>query len=175
MDIQTKNLIRYAEDGTFYLLSYTPTEHFIQADYIAAETVAKLTTLLADKDLVSLVHIVSGLHTEVRPPWLVLDQPSNHPLASFTSWLSRPGVEFPSFRRTQGQVDCGCESPLLPVLTLRSLLPTLSPSPHAAEAREPGYGRRRHKPGLRVDKTLAVVSSYVRNGPDRSSRRWDGS
>lgn len=68
MDIPTKKLIRYAEDGTFYLLSYTPTEHFIQADYIAAETVAKLITLLVDKDLVSLVRIVSGLNAEVRPP-----------------------------------------------------------------------------------------------------------
>lgn len=73
MDIPTKKLIRYAEDGTFFLLSYTPTEHFAQADYIAAETVAKLTTLLADKDLISLMTIVSGLYTEVRLAWLAFD------------------------------------------------------------------------------------------------------
>jgi hypothetical protein len=68
-DVPTKQLVRYAEDGTFYLLSYTPTEHFAQADYIAAETVAKLIALLADKDLVSLINVVSGLHAEVRRPW----------------------------------------------------------------------------------------------------------
>ena len=67
-DIPTKQLVRYAEDGTFYLLSYTPTEHFAQADYIAAETVAKLITLLVDKDLMALITIISGLHTEVRSP-----------------------------------------------------------------------------------------------------------
>lgn len=66
-DIPTKKLIRYAEDGAFYLLSYTPTEHFAQADYLAAETVAKSITLLVEKDLVSLIHIISALHTEVRP------------------------------------------------------------------------------------------------------------
>lgn len=68
-DVPTKQLVRYAEDGTFYLLSYTPTEHFAQADYIAAETVAKLIALLADKDLVSLINVVSGLHAEVRRSW----------------------------------------------------------------------------------------------------------
>lgn len=65
-DIPTKQLVRYAEDGVFYLLSYAPTEHFAQADYIAAETVARLMTLLADKELVSLINIVSGLYAEVR-------------------------------------------------------------------------------------------------------------
>lgn len=79
MDTPKKKLTRYAEDGTFYLLSYTPTEHFAQADYIAAETVAKLITLLADKDPVSLINIVSGLRTEVRRPWLAVDRLSNHP------------------------------------------------------------------------------------------------
>jgi hypothetical protein len=78
-DIPIKKLIRYAEDGTFYLLSYAPTEHFAQADYIAAETVAKSITLLADKDLVSLINIVSGLQAEVRPPWFILHQPTNPP------------------------------------------------------------------------------------------------
>ena len=67
-DTPTKQLVRYAEDGVFYLLSYTPTEHFAQADHIAAETVAKLITLLADKDLTSLINIVSGLYVEVRRP-----------------------------------------------------------------------------------------------------------
>jgi len=76
-DIPTKRLVRYAEDGTFYLLSYTSTEHFAQADYIAAETVAKLITLLADKDLVALINIISGLHVEVRRPWSTSGSPSN--------------------------------------------------------------------------------------------------
>lgn len=65
-DIPTKKLIRYAEEGAFYLLSYTPTEHLAQAEYVAAETVAKLITMLAEKDLRSLINIVSGLHAE-RP------------------------------------------------------------------------------------------------------------
>ena len=72
-DIPTKQLVRYAEDGIFYLLSYTPTEHFAQADYIAAETVAKLIALLADKDLVSLINIISGLHAEVSSPLFAFD------------------------------------------------------------------------------------------------------
>ena len=79
MDIPTKKLIRYAEDGTFYLLSYTPTEHFIQADFIAAETVARLITLLVDKDPAPLMNIVSGLHAEVRPPHIAFRQLSNNP------------------------------------------------------------------------------------------------
>lgn len=78
MDIPTKELIRYAEDGTFYLLSYTPTDHFVQADYIAAETVAKLITLLVDKDLVPPIHIISCLHAEVCPPCFAFDQLSDH-------------------------------------------------------------------------------------------------
>jgi len=61
----------------FYLLSYTPTEHFAQSDYIAAETVARLIALLADKDLVSLVNVISGLHVEVRRPRFVLDSLSD--------------------------------------------------------------------------------------------------
>jgi hypothetical protein len=77
-DIPTKQLIRYAQDGAFYLLAYAPTEHFAQEDYIAAETVAKLITSLADKDLVALINIVSGLQAEVRLPGLALDRLSNH-------------------------------------------------------------------------------------------------
>ena len=85
-DIPTKQLVRYAEDGTFYLLSYTPTEHFAQADYIAAETVAKLIIQLADKDLVALISIISGLHAEVSRPWLTIDSLSN------TSFSVPPGL-----------------------------------------------------------------------------------
>lgn len=76
-DVPAKQLIRYAEDGIFYLLSYTPTENFAQSDYIAAETVARLIALLADKDLVSLVNIISGLRAEVRCPRFTLDSLSD--------------------------------------------------------------------------------------------------
>jgi len=81
-DTPTKQLVRYAEDGVFYLLSYTPTEHFVQADYIAAETVAKLITLLADKDLISLINIISGLYVEVRRPPLTFGSFSNTPASA---------------------------------------------------------------------------------------------
>ena len=77
IDIPTKQLVRYAEDGMYYLLSYAPAEHFAQADYIAAETVAKLITTLADKDLMALITIISGLHAEVRHPWLTPGSLSN--------------------------------------------------------------------------------------------------
>lgn len=160
MDIPAKQLARYAEDGTFYLLSYTPTEHFAQADCIAAETVAKLITLLADKGLVSLINIISGLNAEVRRPWLTCSL-SNSPPASIQSWFSRPSVEFPAFRCNQDQVVCGRQSPLLPILALRPLFPTLSPPPHAAKPGKSGNGRRRHKPGLRVNKTLVIVCPHV--------------
>jgi hypothetical protein len=73
----------------FYLLSYTPTEHFAQADYIAAETVARLITLLADKELVSLINVVSGLHAEVRCPWFTFDSLSN------SSFSALPGLAQP--------------------------------------------------------------------------------
>ena len=174
-DIPTKQLIRYAEDGAFYLLAYAPTEHFAQEDYIAAETVAKLITSLADKELVALISIISGLQAEVRlPASLSIDSPIT-PAASFTSWLSRPGVEFPSFRSAQGQVCRGRQSPILSIFTLRPLFPTLPPLLHAGESRRPGCGRCRHKPGLRLHKALVVVDSHVRDGPDWGDRRWDGS
>jgi hypothetical protein len=142
--LPTRRLVRYAEDGTFYLLSYTPTEHFAQADYIAAETVAKSITLLADKDLVSLITIISGLHTEVRRPWLTLGSLSNSSFSVPPGWFSSSSMEFPPFRSTQDQVGCDRQSPLLPVLTLRPLFPTLSPPPHATKPGKPGYGRGRY-------------------------------
>lgn len=80
-DVPTKRLARYAEDGVFYLLSYAPTEQFAQADYVAAETVAKLIILLTDKDLVSLINIVSGLHAEVRCLRFTFDPSSNSPVS----------------------------------------------------------------------------------------------
>ena len=88
-DTPTKQLVRYAEDGMFYLLSYTPTEHFAQADYIAAETVAKLITLLADKDLISLINIISGLNVEVRRPLFTFGSFSNAPVSALPG-LAQP-------------------------------------------------------------------------------------
>ena len=73
----------------FYLLSYTPTEHFAQTDYVAAETVAKLVALLAGKDLVSLINIVSSLHAEVCRPRFTFDSFS-HSFASALPELARP-------------------------------------------------------------------------------------
>jgi len=160
-DVPIKQLVRYAEDGTFYLLSYTPTEHFSQADYIAAETVAKLITLLADKDLVSLIHIVSGLHAEVRYPCSTMTCSPTRSSAPFPSRPSRSNMEFPPFRRAQDRVGCDRQSPLLPVLTLRPLFPTLSPSPHAAKSEQSGHGCCRHQQGLRVNKVMAVAGSYA--------------
>lgn len=95
-DIPTKKLIRFAEDGAFYLLSYTPTEHFAQADYIAAETVAKSIASLAEKDLISLINIVSGFHAEVGLSQLTFDQLSNPPCSVLRelAQLSGHGIFF---------------------------------------------------------------------------------
>ena len=114
-DIPTKQLTRYAEDGVFYLLSHTPTEHFAQADYVAAETVAKLITLLADKDLISLINIISGLHAEVCRPRFTFNPFSNSLVSAFPG-LGQPfehGISyFPPHSRPSRLLSPKSSSPI---------------------------------------------------------------
>lgn len=65
VDLTTSSLIRYAEDGIYYLLTYSPQESYSQADFAASEAVSKLVCLVAEREASIFRSLLLGLSVEV--------------------------------------------------------------------------------------------------------------